>query len=249
MARRTKITIETASNLVVVQDYETATGQIYQMKAGGFGEYTMAQYANVDLTNSESMIALIHSDGTTFQAVAIESIESVTINGVDATITNLSLVRDAVAPYFFNVGRGGYAFYKEITITSAELLNNLNWGGGANPFIVLPAITNGYYPRWVAVHENHFGGAAYTNVSPAGFWSQVPASGTATLLVSLPVTAMNYAWDRVIPNIQPQMNISNVMPIHGLGEQIIFKLLNSTNQTGGNGYVVLKIWYDTEIFG
>ena len=161
---------------------------------------------------------------------------------------NIAALEVVIGPYFFNVGRGGYAFYKEITITSAELLNNLDWGGGANPFIVLPAITNGYSPRWVAVHENHFGGAAYTNVSPAGFWSQVPASGTATLLVSLPVTAMNYAWDRVIPNIQPQMNISNVMPIHGLGEQIIFKLLNSTNQTGGNGYVVLKIWYDIEIF-
>jgi len=161
---------------------------------------------------------------------------------------NIAALEVVIGPYFFNSGRGGYSFYKEITITSAELLANLDWGGGANPFVVLPAITNGYYPRWVAVHENHFGGKAYTNVSPAGFYSQVPASGTATLLVSLPITAMNYAGDRVIPNIQPQMNVSHVMPIHGLGEQIIFKLTNSTNQTGGNGYVVLKIWYDTETF-
>lgn len=161
---------------------------------------------------------------------------------------NISALEVVIGPYFFSVGRGGYSFYKEITITSAELLNNLDWGFGANPFVVLPAITNGYYPRWVAVHENHFGGTAYTNTSPAGFYSQIPAAGSSTLLVSLPVTAMNYAGDRVITNIQPQMNVSNVMPIHGTGEQIIFKLANSTNQTGGNGYVVLKIWYDTETF-
>lgn len=144
MARRIKITIETGPSLVVVQDYETATGQIYQMKAGGFGEYTMSQYANVDLTNAAAMIALIHSDGTTFQAVAIESIESVTINGVAATITNLSLVRDAVSPYFFSVGNGGYAFTTIVELTPTLLTTGFSTGG----IQLLPALGAHKYPKF-----------------------------------------------------------------------------------------------------
>ncbi len=251
MARRIKITITTASNLVVVQDYETATGQIYKMKSGGFGEYTMAQYANVDLTDSESMIALIHSDGTTFQAVAIESIESVTINGVAATITDLELVREVVAPYFFNVGRGGYAFYKEITITSAMLLADLaiaylpSNGGGIEIF---PAVANTYYD-WKIDHELHFGTVAYNVASQSGFYSQAIGSGTFTILASLPTTALNFVGNRVVPGIVPQMTSSNVMPIFGIGERVVYKLANSLAQATGDGYVILKIWWNERTFG
>ena len=251
MARRIKITITTASNLVVVQDYETVTGQIYQMKAGGFGEYTMAQYANVDLTNSEAMIAFIHSDGTTFQAVAIESIESITINGVAASIADLEEVRAVLAPYFFSVGGGGYSFYKEITITSAMLKADLaiahlpSNGGGIEIF---PAVANTYYD-WKIDHELHFGTLAYTVASQSGFYSQVTGSGTFTILASLPTTALNFVENRVVPGIVPQMTSSNVMPIHNIGERIVYKLANNLAQATGDGYVKLKVWYNIRTFG
>ncbi len=240
MARRIKITITTASNLVVVQDYETVTGQIYQMKAGGFGEYTMAQYANVDLTNAAAMIALIHSDGTTFQAVAIESIESVTINGVAATITNLSLVRDAVSPYFFNVGGGGeFAFYTEVTLTSAILLNQL---GPAPGYMFMPAIAGHYYDfkiNW----EYTRGTASYsTGASAISFGmldGVVPRQCAAISGLNL-----SFASDRVCPNIRPQM-ISTAFNSFPIGSALYIGLASNLNATLGDGSVLLKIWYNT----
>lgn len=237
MARRIKITITTASNLVVVQDYETATGQIYKMKAGGFGEYTMAQYANVDLTNSESMIALIHSDGTTFQAVAIESIESVTINGVAATITNLSLVRDAVAPYFFSLGGGGYSFYKELTLTSAILLNQI----AAPGYEILPAVAGHYYDFSID-WEYTYGTTQYTTgPSTPAFYSY--NGSTFQSLAILSNTALTFAGNRVCAGIHPQM-ISTAHNTFGAGESIVMKLANNQNAAAGDGSVLLKIKYN-----
>ncbi len=243
MARRTKITITTASNLVVVQDYETVTGQIYQMKAGGFGEYTMAQYANVDLTNSESMIALIHSDGTTFQAVAIESIESVTINGVDATITNLSLVRDAVAPYFFNVGGGGFAFYTEINISSSQILNNFATGGNSGGFELLPAIAGCYYD-FVADWEYTRGTVSYSTAASAIQFNYYNAGlNTSTSLAVISGLNLSFSGNRCCPNIRPQMQ-STAFNSFNIGDSLCIKLANNINPTLGNGTVKIKLRYN-----
>ena len=238
MARRTKITIETGPSLVVVQDYETATGQIYQMKAGGFGEYTMAQYANVDLTNAAAMIALIHSDGTTFQAVAIESIESVTINGVAATITNLSLVRDAVSPYFFSLGGGGYSFYKELTLTSAILLNQI----AAPGYEILPAVAGHYY-EWSIDWEYTYGGVAYSTAMSAPTFYSYNGVSTFQSLAVISNTALTVVANRVCAGIHPQM-ISTAHNTFGVGEAIVLKLANNQNATLGNGSVLLRIRYN-----
>ena len=238
MARRIKITIETGPSLVVVQDYETATGQIYQMKAGGFGEYTMAQYANVHLTNSEAMIALIHSDGTTFQAVAIESIESVTINGVATTITNLSLVRDAVAPYFFSVGSGEFAFYTEVTLTSAILLNQFAPPPG---YMFMPGVAGHYYDfkiNW----EYTRGTASYSTGASSISFDMLDVV-TARQCAVISGLNLSYASDRVCPNIRPQM-ISTAFNSFPIGSGLYLRLANNTNPTLGDGTVLLKIWYN-----
>lgn len=251
MARKLKITITTASNLVVVQDYDTATGEIFQIISSGMGEYTMQQTVNVDLTNAAAMVTFIPRDGLPFGAVKATDIESVTINGVAATITNLSLVRDAVSPYFFKIGSGGYQFYKEITITSAMLKADLaiaalpSNGGGIEIF---PAVANTYYD-WKIDHELHYGSVAYTVASQSGFYSQLAGSASFAILVGLPTTALNYAGDRVVPGIVPQMTSSHVMPIYDIGERIVYKLANNLAQATGDGYVKLKVWYNIRTFG
>lgn len=233
-------------NLLVAEMFDVVVGRgslfaIFQdVQVPSVSSIRLGAESELEITIAASFKGLIIADGVSLT----NKTYTATISGPMYVTKNDIAVESFAYANWTHDGRR----YKEIVITSAELLANLDWGGGVNPFVVLPAITGGYYPRWHAVLENHFGGAAYTNVSPAGFYSQVPGAGTATMLVSLPVTAMNYAGDRVIPNIQPQMNVSHVMPIHGTDEQIIFKLTNSTNQTGGNGYVVIKIWYDTETF-
>ena len=236
MARRTKITIETGSSLVVVQDYETATGQIYQMKAGGFGEYTMAQYANVDLTNASAMIALIHSDGTTFQAVAIESIESVTINGVAATITDLELVREVVAPYFFNVGSSSFPFYKEVLLGPAELATV------GSEIELLPAVAGHYY-KWSMDWEFKYGTAMYSLSGNA----LVIKEGTA-VVVGINGSAIVFGADRITHNIVPESQGSNYRVPNYVGVAVSLATSSGANATLGDGTLLIKIYYDLKRF-
>ena len=229
MARRIKITIETGPSLVVVQDYETATGQIYQMKAGGFGEYTMAQYANVDLTNAAAMIALIHSDGTTFQAVAIESIESVTINGVAATITNLSLVRDAVSPYFFNVGNGGYAFTTIVELTPTLLTTGFSAGG----IELLPALGAHKYAKFEMDFVNLGDGSeAFASGNVFEIKSNTSTLATVTELLITTAGPTELSILQVVPAQLQGVNgrYQTIFP----NTAIILKTISNTNYTISN---------------
>lgn len=249
MARKITVLINTSTNLVSVQDYDSATGTIFNRIDGGFGEYVMKVTGDVDLGEDAATIALMHSSGQVFGEIQFTDIATVTINGVVVVIGDMTSFQGAVAPYFFNSGGSGYAFYKEMTLTSAMLLNDLDWDAGADPIVLLPAITNGYYSALRITHELDYGTVAYSVASKPGIYSHFPASGSATLLVEMSTPALNYAGDRVVPQIMPQMNNSNVMPIYGTGEQIIYKLANSGNQATGDGSVKLKIWYTPATFG
>ena len=164
---------------------------------------------------------------------------------------NIAALEVVIAPYFFSLGSGGYSHYKEILITAAMLKADLaiaalpSNGGGIEVF---PAVANTYYD-WKIDHELHFGTLAYNVASQGGFFSQVTGSGTFTSLASLPITALNFVGNRVVPGIVPQMTSSNVMPIFGIGERVVYKLANSLAQATGDGYVILKIWWNERTFG
>jgi hypothetical protein len=249
MARKIKITIATSSNSCSLQDYDDVSEVINNRIDGGMGEYHWQVVEGTDLTKVATKVAFVHNSGAKFGEVKIADIESVTINGVAATITNLSLVRDAVAPYFFSFGGGGFQFYKEVNFTNSQLLNELDWGLGATPLVVLPAIADSYYSSMLFCHELTYATAAFATASQAGFYSHVAGSGSSALLVSLPTSALNFAANRVVANIQPQMGSTNVMPVYGVNEQIIYKLANSLNQTTGGGSVKIKVWYNVQKFG
>lgn len=237
MARKLKITVTTASNLVVVQDYDSTSLEIYNIKSGGMGEYTMEQTGNVDLTNAAAAITFVHRDGARFGAAKITDIESVTINGVAATITNLSLVRDALAPYFFSVGGSGFAFYKEITLTSAILKNNIATTG----YEILPAVAGHYYDFSID-WEYTYGTTQYTTgPSTPAFYSY--NGSTFQSLAILSNTALTFAGNRVCAGIHPQM-ISTAHNTFGAGESIVMKLANNQNAAAGDGSVLLKIKYN-----
>lgn len=138
--------------------------------------------------------------------------------------------------------------YKIQIVTSAELLNNLATSGLTGGIELQPYEANVYYD-WRLDWELHFVTTAYTNASQMGVYSQDSVSSSHTLLVSLPITATNFAGDRVIENIQTQMNISHVMPIHNPGERLLLKLANNQNQLTGDSYGIVKMRFRKKIFG
>lgn len=248
MARKLKITVTTALNLVVVQDYNNATGEIYQIKNGGFGEYTMEQSGNVDLTEDSARITLVPKVGEPFGSARFADFESITINGAAASISDLETVRAVLAPYFFNSGGGGYSFYKEVTITAAQLKSDLAFVAPLGGIELLPAVANTYY-NFRCNHELHFGTIPFGVSSAPTIYSHVVGAASPTSLVVLPVSALIFSSDRIVADIIPQMTSSTLMPIYGAGERIIYKLANNAAQTNGDGHVVMKIWYTPIIFG
>lgn len=237
MARKLKITVTSASNLVVMQDYDSTTLEIYKILNCGTGEFTLEQSGSVDLTASGAMLTFVHKSGTRFGAVKITDVESVTINGVAATITNLSLVRDAVAPYFFNIGSGEFAFYTEVTLTSAILLNDI----AAPGYIILPAVADHYYDfkiNW----EYTRGTTSYSTGASAISFDMLDGS-MARQCCQINGLNLSFASSRVCPNIRPTIVSTSQAPFP-IGSAIYFRLLSNVNATLGDGSVLLKIWYN-----
>lgn len=232
MARKLKITVTTASNLVVVQDYDSTSLEIYNIKSGGMGEYTMEQSGNVDLTNAAAAITFVHRDGARFGAAKITDIESVTINGVAATITNLSLVRDAVAPYFFNSGGRGFTYMKEILLTSVELAAI---GDGIE---LLPGVAGHYY-KWEVDFEFKYVAPTY-NLSGNALVLKV---GTA-VVVGVNGSGIVFTQDRVTEGIRPESQTSNYRVPTLVGFGLVLDTSSGAHATGGNGTLLVRVWYN-----
>lgn len=244
MARKIAIKIFTAKGYCEVTDYDDVSFVINNTFGTGMGAFSF------DFPNAAGTImGLTETASQRRIQFAFDEVALFQINDVDVVTLDLFEMRDALAPYFFSVGIGGFQFYKEVVFTNSQLLNNLDWSGGASPLVVLPAIADSYYSSMLFCHELTYATAGFATASQAGFYSHVPGAGSATLLVSLPNNALNYAGNRVVPNIQPQMSSTNVMPVYGVNEQIIYKLANSANQTTGGGSVKIKVWYNVQRFG
>lgn len=245
MARKVALSVFTAANYCSVTDYDDVTLEFNMNVQCGMGEFS------IELMDAAgSRMGLTHQPTSSRIEFTFDEIALCEINGVATGATSLLSVRDALAPYFFSVGRG-YAFYKEITITSAMLLADLaiaslpSNGGGIEIF---PAVANTYYD-WKIDHEFYFGTVAYNVASQPGFHSQVAGSSSFATLASLPISALNSVANVVVAGIVPQMNVSSVMPIYVPGERVIYKLANNLAQATGDGYVKLKIWYNIRTFG
>lgn len=246
MARQVKIDITTALNLVVVQDYDSAT-QINQMLNAGIGEFAMQQTGHTDLTNTAAALTFIHQYGTVFGSINIADVESVNINGNAATITNLEDLRDAVAPYFFNVGGGGFAFYTEINISSSQILNNFATGGNTGGFEILPAIAGCYYD-FVADWEYTRGTISYSTAASAIQFNYYNAgSNTSTSLAVISGLNLSFGGNRCCPNIRPQMQ-STAFNSFYIGDSLCIKLANNNNPTLGDGTVKIKLRYNIITF-
>lgn len=236
MARKLKITITSASNLCVLQDYDSSTLEIYNIKSGGMGEYTMEQSGNVDLTNAAAAITFVHRDGTRFGAAKITDIESVTINGVAATITNLSLVRDAVSSYFFSLGSGTFPFYKEVLLGPAELATV------GSEIELLPAVADHYY-KWSMDWEFKYGTTTYNLSSNA----LVIKEGTA-VVVGINGSAIVNTVDRITHNIVPESQTTNYRVPTNVGVAVSLDTSSGANATLGDGTLLIKIYYDLKRF-
>lgn len=206
------------------------------------GEFTMEQSGHTDLTNAAAKVTFVHRDGARFGEALIGDIESVTINGVAATITNLSLVRDAVAPYFFSLGGGGeFTYYTEVTLTPTILLNQIASPG----YIILPAVAGAYYDfkiNW----EYTRGTTSYSTGSSAISFDMLD---TATPRQCCLINGLNlsFASDRVCPNIRPTIVTTTMNPFP-VGSAIYMRLASNANATLGDGTVLLKIWYNLITF-
>ena len=239
MARKIKITITTASNLVVVQDYDSTSLEIYQMLNCGFGEFTMQQSGSIDLSEDSARIAFVHANGTRFGDAAFSDFQAIIINGATAGISDLETVRAVLAPYFFSLGGGGeFAFYTEVTLTPAILLNQFAPPPG---YMFMPAVAGHYYDfkiNW----EYTRGTASYsTGFSSISFDMLDVVTSRQCAVIS--GQNLSYAGDRVCPNIRPQM-ISTAFNSFPIGSGLYIKLTNNTNPTLGDGTVLLKIWYN-----
>lgn len=245
MARKVGLQVFTTKNYCIVTDYDDDSLVVHNSFCTGMGEFLM------DFPDSVGTVLGL-TEKATGQRIEFmfSEISICQINSVNTGATDIYEVRDALAPYFFSVGRG-YAFYKEITITSAMLLADLaiaslpSNGGGIEIF---PAVANTYYD-WKIDHEFYFGTVAYNVASQPGFHSQVAGSSSFATLASLPISALNSVANVVVAGIVPQMNVSSVMPIYVPGERVIYKLANNLAQATGDGYVKLKIWYNIRTFG
>lgn len=198
----------------------------------------MEQSGNVDLTNAAAAITFVHRDGARFGAAKITDIESVTINGVAATITNLSLVRDAVAPYFFSFGGGEFAFYTEVTLTSAILTGQL---GPAPGYMFMPAVAGHYYDfkiNW----EYTRGTTSYLTGASAISFDMLDGS-TPRQCCLINGLNLSFASSRVCPNIRPTIVTTTMNPFP-IGSGLYVRLASNANATLGDGSVKLKIWYN-----
>lgn len=144
MARKIRIVINTASNYVSVEDCDTVTTTIYKMLNCGFGEFTMEQSGNSDLSESSARITLVHDSGVRFGQCAFTDFQSINVNGSAATITDLETVRAVLAPYFFSVGNGGFAFTTIVELTPTLLTTAFSTGG----IQLLPALGAHLYPKF-----------------------------------------------------------------------------------------------------
>ena len=234
MARKIKITIATSSNSCSVQDYDDVSEVIYNRIDGGMGEYHWQVVEGTDLTKVATKVAFVHNSGAKFGEVKIADIESVTINGVAATITNLSLVRDAVAPYFFSVGVGGYTFMKVVELTPTLLTTAFSTVG----IELLPASGANTYYQWEMDLVNAGNGSeafAGGNVFEIKSSTQVLARVDTTLITAAGPVAMTAASVRSSQlqgangRFQPiATNISLVLNTIGLANFTISNVANGS---------------------
>jgi len=230
MARKIKITITTASNLVSVQDYDTAsTSVIYNRIDGGFGEYVMSVSGDTDLSESQAQITLIHNSGAKFGFASFTDFESITINGVSATITDLESVRAVLAPYFFNSGVGGYTFMKVVELTPTLLTTAFSTGG----IELLPALGSHLYPKFSMDFVNLGDGSeafAGGNVFEVRSSTQILARFDTTLITTAGPTELSVL--SVVPAQLQGTNgrYQNITP----NTELMLKTISNTNFTISN---------------
>lgn len=237
MARKIRIVINTASNYVSVEDYDTVTTTIYQMLNCGFGEFTMEQSGNSDLSESAARITLVHNSGVRFGQCAFTDFQSINVNGSAATITDLETVRAALAPYFFNSGSGEFAFYTEVTLTSAILTGQI----AAPGYKFMPAVAGHYYDFKIDWEYTRGTTSYSTGASAISFDMLDNVTPRQCCLIS--GLNLSYASSRVCPNIRPQM-ISTAFNSFPIGSGLYIRLASNANATLGDGSVKLKIWYN-----
>ena len=104
----------------------------------------MVQSGNTDLTEDTSMITIVTKSGERFGSAKFADFQSITINGVAATITDLNDVRAVLAPFFFSVGNGGFAFSTIVELTPTLLTTQFSIAG----IQLLPAFGSGLYPEF-----------------------------------------------------------------------------------------------------
>ena len=137
MARKVALQVYAVKNYCIVTDYDDVSLVVHNSFCTGMGEFLM------DFPDSIGIrLGLTEKSTNRRIEFTFDEISLCQINAVDTGATDIYEVRDALAPYFFSVGNGGYTFSTIVELTPTQLTTEFSIAG----IELLPALGAGLYP-------------------------------------------------------------------------------------------------------